>query len=109
MTGRNVEELTRSGDHEGLRTRDARYAANMTRRRITIEVEIPGAPGDGTAAGENRTHDDQYADLANSFWMSLKATDITTFSIFPDPSADLQQLNDRWDNYTEGSSLIWHK
>lgn len=78
----------------------------MTRRKITIEVEIPGKPGEGDS-NQGTTHDERYADLANSVWMTLKAADLPDFWVTPDKASDRGQLNSRWDGYTENNTVIW--
>lgn len=77
----------------------------MTRRKITIEVDIPGTPA-GLNAETASDHDDRYADLANSVWMALQAGPFD-FSVTPDDRADTVQLNGRWDGYTENNTVIW--
>ncbi|WP_128645001.1 hypothetical protein [Rhodococcus sp. BS-15] len=65
----------------------------MTRRTITIEVNIPGSPtGPNSEAASE--HDERYADLANSVWMVLQAGSFP-FSVTPDAKADTAQLNSR--------------
>lgn len=77
----------------------------MTRRTITIEVNIPGTPAgpNSEAASE---HDERYADLANSVWMALEAGSFS-FSVTPDAMADPAQLNSRWNGYTAKNTVIW--
>lgn len=77
----------------------------MTRRTITIEVDIPGTPaGPNSAAASD--HDERYADIANSVWMALQAGSFR-FSVTPDAKADTAQLNTRWDGYTANGTVIW--
>ena len=78
----------------------------MTRRKITIEVEIPGNPGEESST-HGTTHDERYADLANSVWMALKASDLPGFWVTPDKVSVGAQLNSRWDGYTENNTVIW--
>lgn len=79
---------------------------NMTRRTISIEVDIPGTPAKAPMLDGATDHDDRYADLANAVWMLLQAGSFS-FLVKPDTKADADHLNKRWSNYNADESGVW--
>lgn len=47
--------------------------------------------------------DDEYAALANAMWAIVAAANADG-RVYPDKAADLDDLNDKWDEY---SQMVW--
>ena len=64
----------------------------------SIKIHIQSAQGAGS-----QITDEQYTDLSNAIWMFMRSTPFD-FSIQPDGRADVQAMDQAWEQYGRDAS-----